>query len=133
MHTTTSCQAYHSSITQIKFTNIWPPSPATPEGRMKKPKSGIRSTRKKHNSGGASRLGMEITDSDSETENENTPKMPTPDIIPNDGPQTNNIFFYASLAEKQEGTLYTDATGAFSEMSLASVYSVPSCFSANAA
>ena len=44
--------------------------------------------------------------------------MPTLDIIPNDEPQTNNIFCYAALADKQEGTLYTDATGAFPEISL---------------
>ena len=44
--------------------------------------------------------------------------MPTPDIIPNDEPQTKKIFFYAALADKKEGTLYTDATRAFPEMSL---------------
>ena len=77
------------------------PSPATPKERMKKTKSGIRSTRKKIKSGGASRLGMEIADSDSENENENTPTMPTPDIIPNDEPQTNNIFCYDALTDKQ--------------------------------
>ena len=44
--------------------------------------------------------------------------MPTPDIIPNDETQTNKLFFYAALADKQEVTLYTDATGAFPEMSL---------------
>ena len=61
---------------------------------------------------------MEISDSDSENETENTPTMPTPVIIPNDEPQANNIFCYAALADKQQGTLYTDATGAFPEMSL---------------
>ena len=59
-------------------------SPATPKFGMKKQKSGIRSTRKKLKSGGAIRLGMEIADSDSENETENTPTMPTPVIIPND-------------------------------------------------
>ena len=49
------------------------PSPATPKGRMKKPKSGIRSTRKKLKIGGATKLGMEIADSDYEKETENTP------------------------------------------------------------
>ena len=44
--------------------------------------------------------------------------MPTPDIIPTDEPQTNNIFCYDALADKQEGKLYTDATGEFPEMSL---------------
>ena len=78
--------------------------------------------------------------------------MPTPDIIPNDEPQTNNNFSYDALAEKKEGTLYTDATGAFQEISLNGtqyffvaydyvtnyifalpIANVPSCFSANAA
>ena len=44
--------------------------------------------------------------------------MSVPDIIPNDEPQSNNIFCYASLADKQQGKLYTDATGEFPEMSL---------------
>ena len=44
--------------------------------------------------------------------------MSMSDIIPNDGPQTNNIFCYSAFADKQEGTLYTDATGAFPEISL---------------
>ena len=94
------------------------PSPETPKGRIMKPKAGIRSTRKKLKSGEASRLGMEIADSDSENENENTPTMPMPEIIPNDEPKTNKIFCYDELADKQEDTLYTDATGAFPEMSL---------------
>ena len=44
--------------------------------------------------------------------------MPTLEINPNDEPQTNNIFRYVALADKQEGILYTDDTGAFPEMSL---------------
>ena len=44
--------------------------------------------------------------------------MSVPDIIPNDEPQSNNIFCYASLADKQQGKLYTDATGENPEMSL---------------
>ena len=117
--------AHNNQLTGIPFINnadnirkYLAPSTATPKGRMKKPKSGIHSTRKKIKSGGASRLGTEISDSDSENENENTTTMPTPDIIPNDEQQTNNVFCYATLANKQEGALYTDATGAFPEMSL---------------
>ena len=37
-------------------------------------------------------------------------------LIPNDKESVegaNNIFCYAALADKQAGTLYTDATGAF--------------------
>ena len=39
--------------------------------------------------------------------------MTTPVIIPNDEPQVNNMFCCAALADKQQGALYTDATGAF--------------------
>ena len=53
---------------------------------------------------------MEIADIDSENETENNPTMTTP---VNDETQANNIFCYASLADKQQGTLYTDTTGAF--------------------
>ena len=61
---------------------------------------------------------METADSDSGNETENTPTMPTPDIIPNNEPKANNIFCYSALADKQQGTLYTDASVAFPEMSL---------------
>ena len=61
---------------------------------------------------------MEISDSESENETENTPTMPTPVIIPNDEPQAKNILCCAELSDKQQGTLYTDATGEFPEMSL---------------
>ena len=53
------------------------PLPATPKGRMKKTKAGIQITRKKLKSRGATKIGMEISDSDSENETENTPTMPT--------------------------------------------------------
>ena len=68
------------------------PSPEIPKGKMKKPKAGIRITRKKLKSGEATTLGMEISDTESENETEITPTMPTPDIIPNDEPQASNIF-----------------------------------------
>ena len=83
--------ALNNQLTSLPFINnsniirkYLAPSPATPKGRTKKPKAGIRSTRKKLKSGGATKLGMEIADSDSENETENTPTMPTPVIIPND-------------------------------------------------
>ena len=91
--------ALNNQLTGIPFINkpdtirnYLSPSPETPKGRMKKPKSGILSTRKKLKSRGATKLGMEISDSESENEAENTPTMPTPVIIPNDEPQANNIF-----------------------------------------
>ena len=101
--------AYNNQLKDIPFINnednirkYLAPSPATPKGRMKKPEADIRSTRKKLKSGGASRLGMEIADSNSETENGNTPTMPTPDIIPNYEPQTNNIFFMLHWQTKKK-------------------------------
>ena len=89
------------------------PSPATPKGRMKKPKAGIRSTRKIVKDRRARKLGMELSDSGAEEEISAQPTMQSPTIIPNDAPQANSIFCYAALADKQQGTLYTDATGAF--------------------
>ena len=41
--------------------------------------------------------------------------MPTPVIIPTDEPQANNFFCYATLSDKQQGILYTGATGTFPE------------------
>ena len=63
--------AHNNQLTGIPFINnadnirkYLAPSPATPKIRTKKPKAGIRSTREKLKSGGASRLGMEVADSD---------------------------------------------------------------------
>ena len=57
--------AHNNQLTDISFINnadnickYLALSPATLKVRMKKPKAGIRSTRKKHKSGGASRLGI---------------------------------------------------------------------------
>ena len=80
-----------------------PPSPATPKGRMKKPRAGIRSTRKED----------ELVEQYEE------------DMHPKDGVScsddveiANNIFCFAALADKEKGTVYTDATGALPVMSL---------------
>ena len=65
--------AHNNQLAGIPFINngdyihkYLAPSLATPKGRMNKSKAGIGSTRKKLKSGRASRLGMEIADSDSE-------------------------------------------------------------------
>ena len=50
------------------------PSSATTKGKMKKPKSGIRSTRKKLRSGRATKLVMKISDSESEKEKKKLPQ-----------------------------------------------------------
>ena len=67
--------ALNNQLTGISFINneetihkYLSPSPATSKGRMKKPKAGIRRTRKKLKSRRAIRLGMQIADSDSENE-----------------------------------------------------------------
>ena len=100
--------ALNNNLTGIPFINnvniirkYLAPLQATPKVRMKKPKAVIRSTRKKLKSEGATKLGMEIVDSDSENETENTPTIPTPVIIPNDEPQANNIFCYDAMEEKK--------------------------------
>lgn len=76
------------------------PSPATPKGRMKRTRAGIRSTRKKP---------------------KRTKSPPSaPNIIPDetaDGTAEHvpngcsNVFCFAALADKVQGTIYTDATG----------------------
>ena len=70
----------------------------------------------------ATKLGTEFYGSETE-EKETHTTIPAPLIVPNyepeaDEPQTNNIFCYSDLADKQAGTLYTDATGAIPTMSL---------------
>ena len=92
-------------------------SPETPEGHMKLPQAGIRSTRKITKRRMSKKFGLEISDSKTGHE-ENTTIIPAPLIIPNDETQANNIFCCAGLSYKQTGTLYTDATGALPTMSL---------------
>eukprot|EP00804_Cyclotella_cryptica_P029536 CCRYP_020583-RA/>CCRYP_020583-RA protein AED:0.35 eAED:0.26 QI:0/-1/0/1/-1/1/1/0/1386 len=84
------------------------PSPATSKGRMKRPRQGIRSTRKwpPMNTG------------------KNCPPQDTPSsyntnatIIPIDE-CTCNVLCYAALADKHNGTMYTDATGALPAVTL---------------
>ena len=80
------------------------PSPATAKGRMKKPKQGIRSTRK----------------------NQCEEVMDAEDMHPTNRSKTSegggeheaNFFCFAALADKEKGTVYTDATGALPVMSL---------------
>ena len=86
------------------------PSPATSKGRMKRPRTGIRSTRK-HTS-------VEM-DSEGEPEQQLQPQNDV-NIIPvevNDESAC-NVFCYAALADKHDGTMYTDATGALPVLTL---------------
>ena len=88
-----------------------PPSPATPKGRMKRPRGGIRSTRKKNK-----------TEFEMEWEEQ---KRIDEDMHPTNGStasegvnKINNVFCFAALAEKEKGIEYTDATGALPVLSV---------------
>ena len=70
----------------------------------------------------ATKLGTEFYGSETE-EKETHTTIPAQFIVREDEPeadetQKNNILLYDALADKQAGTLYTDATGALSTMSL---------------
>ena len=84
------------------------PSPATPKGRMKRTKKGTRSTRPKPKKSkkAAAEPPTEAQEVDCR-------------VVPPDGQEAaNNVFCFAALADKQTGTMYTDATGALPVLSL---------------
>ena len=85
----------------------FPPSPATPKGRTKKPKGGIRSTRKDE----LKKAAKEAMEMDEDMH-------PKREAKTSEGEKINNIFCFAALAEKESGTVYTDATGALPVMSV---------------
>ena len=82
------------------------PSPVTSKGRMKRPRVGIRSTRKPDK--------PETAAEEPEAEEHVlAPRQAQPHVIPEDtSEQISNVFRYAALADKIAGTLYMDATGA---------------------
>lgn len=75
---------------------------------MKKPKGGIRSTRKDELKA-AAKEAIEM-DKDMHPKREGT--------LTSEGGRVNNIFCFAALSEKENGTVYTDATGALPVMSV---------------
>ena len=85
-----------------------PPSLATSQGRMKRPRTGIRSTRKREKI----RHGNKEIDIKKPTSAIHPNVIHTTDNkIPNDEPhKSNNIFCYAALDDKQTGILYTNFT-----------------------
>ena len=84
------------------------PSPATPKGRMKRTKKGIRSTRPK-----TKKRKMAAAEQQPEAQEVDCR------VVPPEGQQAaNNVFCFAALADKQIGTMYTDATGALPVLSL---------------
>ena len=97
-------------------------SAVTSKGRMKRPRSGIRSTRKK---GPTKRPGVtEISPIEAINESRpheiRTSEQHVSRILDDyescEG--ANNLFCYAALADTIKGTLYTDATGALPARSL---------------
>ena len=72
------------------------PSPATPKGRMRRHRTGLRSTRNT-----VARKREKAAERRAKKESEKI-----------ELPEANNVFCFAALADKQTGTLYTDQTGA---------------------
>ena len=90
-------------------------SPATAKGRMKRPRTGIRSTR--HRKRGSSAAVVACPPPNHPTATNTTPET-MPVIVPDETHEVSNVFCYAALADKQKGTFYTDATGALPTVSL---------------
>eukprot|EP00804_Cyclotella_cryptica_P003417 CCRYP_018563-RA/>CCRYP_018563-RA protein AED:0.22 eAED:0.19 QI:0/0/0/1/0.33/0.25/4/0/1155 len=89
------------------------PSPATSKGHMKRPRTGIRSTR-------SSLKDTPVAiPTDIPTDEPPIVSMPCPHVIPPDITDTTcNVFCFAALADKHHGTMYTDATGALPAVTL---------------
>ena len=87
-------------------------SPATSRGRMKRLRTGIRSTRAKASKSHCAQLGNKAP-----IINENIPTTILFEDGSSDG-QVNNIFCLPALAYSRSGTFYTDATGALPATSL---------------
>eukprot|EP00804_Cyclotella_cryptica_P025566 CCRYP_002810-RA/>CCRYP_002810-RA protein AED:0.33 eAED:0.33 QI:0/-1/0/1/-1/1/1/0/369 len=89
------------------------PSPATSKGHMKRPRTGNQST-------------GPTTTTPSPTTVPAIPLSHIPDYTPTGPPATTphiidtacNVFCYAALADKHQGTMYTDATGALPAVTL---------------
>eukprot|EP00804_Cyclotella_cryptica_P027018 CCRYP_013666-RA/>CCRYP_013666-RA protein AED:0.36 eAED:0.36 QI:0/-1/0/1/-1/1/1/0/319 len=92
------------------------PSPTTSKGHMKRPRAGIRSTRLTMTGPNATPVSPP-----SNVQDDAPPDKPTmdPHFIPPDITDTTcNVFCFAALADKQHGTMYTDATGALPAVTL---------------
>eukprot|EP00804_Cyclotella_cryptica_P002616 CCRYP_010443-RA/>CCRYP_010443-RA protein AED:0.32 eAED:0.22 QI:0/-1/0/1/-1/1/1/0/664 len=87
------------------------PSPATSKGRMKGLHMGIRSTRPR---------GSKQPEPVHPLQEPSPTTTSTVNVIPFDTIDDSvcNVFCYAALADKQAGTMYTDATGALPAISL---------------
>ena len=116
----------------LKYLN---PSPATAKGHMKRPRHGIRSTRRKEKPIPVQTAGIPVIplrdQSHTQPIEHNAPIVvmpapegffPQPDRLPNiivddDDDSTANIFCSAAFADKFSGVVYSDLTGNFPFMS----------------
>jgi hypothetical protein len=110
------------------------PSPATAKGHMKRPRQGIRSTRRvppvPSPSVVRSRIVPDeihpiahthvhvIDNNNMDSENSIPIHVPPVNVIESDDDSNRNVFVFVAFADKQNGTLYSDLTGTFSFMSL---------------
>ena len=90
-------------------------SQATSKGHMKHHRAGIRSIRPKQNT---SKIQVLEPVSLIHPNAQHTTPKAVPITIPHKTHEVSNIFCFAALANKQNGTFYTDATGALPTVSL---------------
>eukprot|EP00804_Cyclotella_cryptica_P027253 CCRYP_014360-RA/>CCRYP_014360-RA protein AED:0.37 eAED:0.35 QI:0/0/0/1/0/0/3/0/403 len=94
------------------------PSPATSKGHMKQPRTGIQSTRPKTTAPSTNTIPattlLHIPDGTPAGTPSTTPHLIQTDTIKS----ACNVFCYAALADKHQGTIYTDATGALPAVTL---------------
>ena len=82
---------------------------------MKRPRAGIRSTRTKRNT---SRIQALEATLHIHPNAHHSPTETVPITIPHETHEVSNVFCFAALADKQNGTFYTDATGALPTVSI---------------
>ena len=85
------------------------PSPATTKGRMKWPRTGTRSTTKKKDQREKVEEEPVVEDEATTRINYNIPTQGHVIPVTNNDNLISNVFCFAALADKNKGTLYTDA------------------------
>lgn len=90
-----------------------PDAPATAKGHMKKPRKGIRSTRRNHPIQVENDNQLETIPA-AQPRSRIRPRPDEPTVISQDEASNKeiNVFCYAAMADKIKGTMYTDVTGA---------------------
>ena len=89
------------------------PSPATSKGRMKRPHTGIHSTRKQ-----TQKEAISTSECKGDSVHPGAPTQVAVIPMETNEESTCNVFCYAALADKHNGVMYTDATGALPVLSL---------------